>query len=472
MSSIVSSITGGITGNKGGAGLNYDAASANILNPATTDQANQLYGQAQQGLTNQAGFLQAVQAQNGLGNQSSVFNQLQGVANGTGPNPAEAQLAQSTGQNVANQSALMAGQRGSSQNVGLIARQAAQQGANIQQQAAGQAATMQANQSLNALNSQGALATSQANQQANATNAYSQAAQSEQANTLGAIAAQNNANVGMTSNQNSANAGISGIAAKQQGDLVGNLTGGLGSALGLAEGGVIPKMADGGIIDTISKLAPLAMMANGGAPGTQLNTVSSGPKSNIGKMFSQNENLLGSNSTSPNAPPPSPLSTAGQTLGKGIGSGISNGISGIGDALGVTDYGKALNEGLDEMDHEQSTQNAINSGNNPLGGSAGASMPFAKGGRVPALVSPGEQYLKPKDVKKVLKGEESPLKAGERIPGKPKYPGNDYRNDTVPKTLEAGGLVIPNAVMQSKHPHWAAHKFVMAHMKEQALKKK
>src|ERR1700679_261280 len=79
---------------------------------------------------------QALQGQNGLGNQSQVYGQLQGVANGTGPNPAQAQLAQATGANTANQAALMAGQRGSAANVGLLARQAAQQGAANQQAAA------------------------------------------------------------------------------------------------------------------------------------------------------------------------------------------------------------------------------------------------------------------------------------------------------------------------------------------------
>ena len=81
----------------------------------------------------------------------------------------------------------------------------------------------------------------------------------------------------------------------------------------------------------------------------------------------------------------------------------------------------------------------------------------------PAMVSPGEQYLEPDDVKKVKQGA-NPLAVGERIPGKPKYPGNDYRNDTVRKDLKEGGLVIPNKVMQSKTPAWDAMKFVHAHM--------
>jgi hypothetical protein len=96
--------------------------------------------------------------------------------------------------------------------------------------------------------------------------------------------------------------------------------------------------------------------------------------------------------------------------------------------------------------------------------------PMAKGGKVPAMVSPGERYLPPEEVEKVVKGKKSPLKAGEKIPGKAKYKGNDYRNDTVPKTLEEGGIVLPKSVMESKHPHWEAHKFVSAIMAKQGLK--
>lgn len=95
---------------------------------------------------------------------------------------------------------------------------------------------------------------------------------------------------------------------------------------------------------------------------------------------------------------------------------------------------------------------------------AGPNKPMmAAGGKVDALVSPGEQYLDRKDVQEVKDGK-NPLEVGERIPGKPKHPGNDYRNDTVPKKLEEGGIVIPNEVMQSRNPHFEAMKFVHAHI--------
>lgn len=103
------------------------------------------------GLINQAGQ----QALSGYGANQNILQQQQGLANlqnqgamGGGPNPALNQLAQTTGQNAAQQAALMASARGASSNPGLIARQAAATGANLQQQAAGQAATLRSQQQL------------------------------------------------------------------------------------------------------------------------------------------------------------------------------------------------------------------------------------------------------------------------------------------------------------------------------------
>ncbi len=276
--------------------MNYQAGSANLLNPSTVAQANEQYGNVNQGLSNQAAFLQAIQGQNGLGNQSNVFNQLQGVANGTGPNPAQAMLANASGQNVANTAALMAGQRGASANPALIARQAGNAGAMAGQNLAGQGAALQAQQSLNALNQMGGLATNQANQQANATNAYSNAAQNAQGNVLNGIAGQNQAAVGNQGSQNSANAGVAGGVAKSQGDLIGNITSGIGSVFGMAEGGEVTT----------------PLVASQGA--------TSGPQSSFGKfMQGYQENQPSQQS--------SPISGAGQEIGKGIGSIAKSGFS-------------------------------------------------------------------------------------------------------------------------------------------------
>lgn len=139
--------------------------------------ANDLQGQlnGQGGIQNQSSVLSGLMnnaqsyqnvanaSAQGTQNQQNVFNQQQALADqfgqvaaGQGPNPAQAQLAQATGQNVQNQAALMAGQRGAGANAGLLARQIAQQGAATQQNAVGQAATLQAQQSLNAMGQQAA----------------------------------------------------------------------------------------------------------------------------------------------------------------------------------------------------------------------------------------------------------------------------------------------------------------------------
>lgn len=311
---------------------------------ADPQQLQTAYNQTQQSIADQAAFVNALQAQNGVGNQQNVFQQqqalagqLQNVANGQGPNPAQNMLNQATGQNVANQAALMAGQRGASANTGLIARQAAQQGAATQQQAVGQAATMQSQQQLAALGqlqqqqaNMAGLANQQVGQQQNAISNLGQQSLQQQSNLLG-----------LQTNANSANAGVQAEVARGQMNLLGNITGSIGSAIGLAEGGEV-------------KSRPQSMTA---------------------------KHILG----------------------------------------------------------------------------------MAEGGKVPALVSPGEKYLDPNDVKKVEAGA-NPMQVGEKIPGKPKVAGarNSYANDTVPKQLDEGGIVLPRSITQSKDPQKAAADFVAA----------
>lgn len=243
-------------------GANFQAQSATILNPTTTGQASTAYDQTQQGIAQQQAFLQALQAQNGIQNQQGVFNQLQGVANGTGPNPAMAALNNATGQNVANQAALMAGQRGAGQNAGLLARQTAMQGANTQQQAAGQGAALQAQQSLGALNQLGGIAGQQVGQQAQALQGYNQAAQGQQQNLLGSIANQNTANVQNASQANTANAKIAEGNQKSQNGLLGGLLGGLGSVI---TGGALPAI--GGAIGNMFSSTPTGAGGGAGAGG-------------------------------------------------------------------------------------------------------------------------------------------------------------------------------------------------------------
>lgn len=380
----------GLLGGGGGGGAS--PAAAKIQNPVTDAQAGTAYDQTQVGLDQQQAFVQALNAQNGIQNQSDVYNQLQGVIDGTGPNPAQAQLANATAANTANQASLMAGQRGAAANPGLIARQVAMQGAANQQNAIGQGAALQAQQSLGAMNTAGNLATQQVGQQAGAVQGYNQAAQGQQQNLLNAIGNQNNANVGMQSNINNANAGMAQTKAQGQANMFGSLMGAAGTAAGMYFGGPAGAMAGGAAgkmmagnagnaaVDSgqIQPLQPVTMKAAQGGAVPEV----SGPRSTFGKMC------------------------------------------------------------------------------------------LSKGGAVPALVSPGEKYLDPSKVAQVAQGA-NPMQVGETIPGKAKVDGakNSYANDTVPKTLESGGIVIPRSITQSANPEERAVDFVRAVMARQGPKR-
>lgn len=278
------------------------AQGTNILQPTTGGQADTAYGQTQQGISQQQAFLNALAAQGGIGNQANIFSQQQGLADqlgqqalGNGPNPALAQLAQTTGQNIAGQNALMAGQRGGSANAGLIARQAANLGANTQQQAAGQAATLRAQQQLAAqqqLQQQQAnmagLANQQVGQQANALGGYNSAVQGQQGQLLNSIGAQNNANVGMQSNINSANSGVAQQNAKSQAGLLGGALSGLGSIIGLAEGGQV-----GGCEPGTSVIADFIRKSNGGrVPGKPMVRGDSYSNDTVPTMLSPGEIVI------------------------------------------------------------------------------------------------------------------------------------------------------------------------------------
>lgn len=293
-----------------------------------------------------------------------------------------AALNQATGQNASNQAALMASQRGASANTGLIARQAAQQGANLQQQAVGQGATLQAQQSLGALGQlQG--------QQANMANLANSQVNQQQAATqnLGQQALGNQANIyGLQSNMNNTNASLANTLAQGQLQLMGNVAGGIGGAANLLKAGpaaAAPAMLGAGAGDAIAGGAAASLPLMVAAQGGKVPEITKGPRSKIGQMH----------------------------------------------------------HGM-----------------------------YAEGGKVPALVSPGEIYLKPKDVNKVADGKKSPMD-GEKIKGKAKVKGakDSYANDTVHKKLDEGGIVLPRSVTQSKDAPQKAAEFVAAILNRKQL---
>lgn len=226
---------------------NFQASGANVQQGTNSAQLNRAYNQVQGALGNQQDLTSTLTP--GVGSaaadQAALAEQYGAMAQGQGPNPALMQLNQATGKNVANQAALMAGQRGAGANAGLIARQAAMQGAATQQDAAGQAATLQAQQQIAAQQNLANLATNRISQAGQAVTGLNSAQQNEQAMLQNANTSANNAAVGMQSNINNVNAQTS--AANQ--NMAANTMGGIMSAL---SGSSAMSMlgAKGGVVDT------------------------------------------------------------------------------------------------------------------------------------------------------------------------------------------------------------------------------
>lgn len=414
---------GGMLGLGGGAsGTGFAPPQlANVSQAVDTDQTGAAYTRNQQALEQQQRLVGALSQQGGLQNQSQVYgqnqglyNQLQGIAAGQGPNPAQAMLNQATGANVANQAALMAGQRGAGANVGLMARQAGMQGGNIQQQAVGQGATMQANQSLNALGQAqgvlgqaGGIANTQVGNQIGATNAYTGAQQAEQGNLLNALGQYNQANISNQGNVNSANAALTGTAMGGQQKLIGGLGNAGGAALGLAPGGMVPSYAAGGTAGPQSEFGQFLTSVNG--PGSSSSEMTPYPQGGDDKPFGQDFGKKG-----------------GADQGTSSGYGMLNNSGQLG--MGPTAPGSSSGIG------------AFTSG---IPGAAGPA--FKSGGLVDVVLSPGEKIIKPQDVKKAAGGK---VKA-RTVPGRAEIAGDDLKNDKVPAKLPPGSVVVPRTKAKS-----------------------
>lgn len=403
----------------GGMGAGFEAERA-----ASPEQAQQLYNQQQDLLKKQRQFATALGAQTpeAIAAQRALLTQLRGQAMGTaGPSVAQRQLAQTTGENIAAQQALMAGQRGASANVGQMARQASLAGGRAQQQAAGQAATLRAQEQLAAQQALSGLTGQQIGQVAGAQQLGLQATQGAQQNVLDAIARQNAVNVAMAQQNQQFQAGLVG------GLLGGGATLATGKPMAFAEGGEVKKEKNEyeDYWDSFTKQRQ-AQMDSRPMPQKAGAKAGQGIAQGIGSLFGSKQSVTGQP--------------------KGGYAGANLGVS--------TQMPQAINP--------MATSQSI-----------GAFRPgFEKGGKVPAMVSPGERYLPPHEVEQVKRGQKEPHRAGKAIPGEAKIKGDSLKNDTVPATLEEGGIVIPRSVMQSKNPAEKARQFVAAVLAKQSLKRK
>lgn len=222
---------------------NFKASGADLHNGTNDTQLNNAYTGSQNALNAQIGLANTFvpQAKQAVGEQNLLSTQYQNMINGTGPNPAQAQLAQATQGNVANQSAMAAGQRGAAGNVGLIERQAAQQGSAAQQQAAGQAATLQAQQQISAQQNLANLAEQQTGQAVGTVTGLNSSQQNEQNILQGANSSYNGAAAGIQESINAANAQTAAANTAMTGNIISGIGGGLAGGL-FAHGG---KVADG-----------------------------------------------------------------------------------------------------------------------------------------------------------------------------------------------------------------------------------
>ena len=443
-------------------GAGYQAGDARILDPVSTDREIAAQNKSMEALAQQQAFVNALQGQNGLGNQSSVFNQqqalanqMQGVANGTGPNPALAQLNQTTGNNIANQAALMAGQRGSNANAGLMARQAAMMGGNLQQQAVGQGATLQAQQQLAAMNalqnqqaSMGNLASQQVNQQGTAVQGLTGNTQQQQQMLLNSIAAQNNAHVGMQSNINAANSNIANTNTKGQQQMFGGFMNSLmNPSTGASTGGMMTKSgfvrayADGGEVSPQDEAIPVQT-----APAPQTPVVQAAP------MYLENASMPPMQAPAPTptamslVTPPTldmpnkPQSFVAQALQPQAPVDATpnyNDDDSKGEAA-MFKAGGSIPNGI-----KKSITGGITSGTSLMGGSGGSSGGGSGGmlGNIMGMIG-------------------GMNKGGPVVPGKAVVKGDNPVNDNVPAVLSPGEIVIPRSIAQHANAPELAAEFV------------
>ena len=336
-----------------------------------------------------------------LAAQQNLANQLQNNAAGLGPNPAQAQFNQNTGQNVEQQAALMAGQRGSGANAGLIAREAGQQGGAIQQNAAGQAATLQAQQQLAA---QGELAKQQQAIQAGITGE-----QGANTNLLQAgAAAQNTQNQGNINNYQMVQGINSGVAQNNANATNATQTGALNAA-----GAALAGYANAG-------------NSNQNAGGYQP-IYDGSPTDNGGAGYTGG-------------------ATQGGSIGimGGTGGGMPTSAKG-----GMVGQGKMLhaNKKIDQVPQKDRMLLPTH-----LNGMADIFHPkfYALGGPVDVVSQAPSVY----------DAIGNAFKQGGQVPGKAKVKGDSLKNDTVPIIASPGEVVIPRSIMESKDPGEGAKKFV------------
>lgn len=433
----------GAVGNALGTNNNFQATGATISPGTNTAQLQGAYNGAQAGLTGAEALNNTLTpgVAQGASSQNILTNQLQSQALGGGPNPAQAALNQNTGQNIAQAAALAAGTRGAGTNAGLIASNAAQQGANTQQQAVGQGATLQAQQTLAAQNALENLAGTQVQQGTNAVQLNNQAQQNEQNILQGANTATNNANVSQQENINSTNAAVAAGNQNSNSGIIGgigNAINSVGKFLGFAEGGQVPDhimhmakiyyphLAGGGAVWENS--VPATSMINPGAPvnlpaynNTPIYKSSSGSSNSGSREGAQGTNPTGVDGT---------YGLGGQSMVDSLGA--TNPYGAAPTALQMPQLGAGIGSAASQAPS--------------LGLGA---LAYAKGGKV------------------------QKMEKGGKVPGPPPKINHDaYSNDKVNAKLTPGEVVIDLDTLHDKGSLGKMARFVAANIERKKMGRK
>lgn len=236
----------------GGGGNDFKATPTAL---AQTDYNSALKQLMDSGALNPVNFNQANQTAQG---QNQLAQMLFQQAQGQGPSIAQNQLKQATDQNIQQNASLLASQHGI--NPALAARQILQNQAAQGQQAAGQAATLRAQEQLGAQGTLGNVLGTQRGQDLGQALGQTQAGLAQVQGVGGLQQGQNALNVQNQQGTDQINAGVAEGNSKRGQGLLGGLLGGVGA---IATGGLsaaVPSIvgamtkSDGGIIPGASPL--------------------------------------------------------------------------------------------------------------------------------------------------------------------------------------------------------------------------
>lgn len=394
-----------------------------------------------------------------LARQQGLEDMLTGQANGTGPNPAQSQFQQNVNQNIAQEAGSIGSVKGL--NPALAAKMAAENAGQQGQAAAGQAATLQAQQQIAAEQALGAQQAAEGQTIGNQGSLYGAAGSlyggaGQTAATGGALAndmGTQGANIFSTGanaqgNQNNAvNTGSLGSQGLDAGVAAGNANrtaitqAGLLNGAGGAVGGLLSSMAGGGEVSDQSGSVLGAILAQAN-PSININDYNGGKDSGGG------------------------LKGLGSTLGGMLGSSLFGGAGAWGGAAGADSMTGFL---------PQAGENIL-----PAAGAAGAgdaaagagvesilpevAMVAAGGGRVAApghVKAKGRTIDVPEGVDaKALSLASALMARGGQVPGTPNVKGNAYKNDVVPAALSPQEIVLPLSVTQAADAPAKAAAFV------------